>query len=289
MSRNTERSSAGSATRVKSRASRSTSASDGQAKTQPSLPLAERNAVVAVAVERIQGLIRSGQLRAGHRLPGERQLATQLGLSRSSLREALRALAQVNVLVARRGAGTYVTSLEPALLVEPVHFLLELDDSALTQLFEVRQAIEPSVARLAAHRATSEDLDALAGSLRRLSELQDDLGRFLDEDMAFHTVILNSVRNPLLSRLVESIQSLGLMSRRRTVQIRGVPERTIADHNAIYQALLARDPQGSSDRMFDHLQHVQVAFMQSRASSGHAGPGNPIELSVQRVNQEGGG
>ena len=105
------------------------------------------------AIDKIQGLIISGSWGPGDRLPKESELAAQLGLSRNSLREAVRALSQLRVLEVRQGDGTYVTSLEPELLLESTSFVSHLlvGESAL-ELFEVRRLLEGSAAALAAAR-----------------------------------------------------------------------------------------------------------------------------------------
>ena len=120
-------------------------------------------AVTDEAIEKIKAMITSGALRAGDRLPREADLAADLGLSRSSLREAVRALSLVNILDVRRGDGTYVTSLEPRLLLEALSFIVDFHrDDTLLEFLRVRRILEPAGARsrtLAEHRAI---LDAIA-------------------------------------------------------------------------------------------------------------------------------
>src|SRR5438067_5760864 len=102
----------------------------------------------------VKGMILRGELQAGQKLPPERELAAQLGVSRSSLREAIRALIALNILESRHGNGTFVTSLDPELLAEPIDFVLKVNESALDALFEARKVVEAGVAALAAERAT---------------------------------------------------------------------------------------------------------------------------------------
>ena len=101
----------------------------------------KRSAAAEQAVRRIQNLVQGGELAPGERLPAERELARQLGVSRSTLREAIRALVVMNILVSRHGDGTYVSSLEPELLAEPFQFIIPISDEALLHLFEVRMVL----------------------------------------------------------------------------------------------------------------------------------------------------
>lgn len=110
-------------------------------------------ALTDAAIEKIKDMILSGELRPGDRLPKEPELAIKLGLSRNSLREAVRALTFMNVLDVRQGDGTYVTSLEPNLLLDALKFVLDFHrDETILQLFEVRRVLEPAAVALAAVR-----------------------------------------------------------------------------------------------------------------------------------------
>jgi len=115
-------------------------------------------AVTDEAIEKIKGMITSGALRAGDRLPREADLAAELGLSRSSLREAVRALSLVNILDVRRGDGTYVTSLEPRLLLEALSFIVDFHrDDTVLELLRVRRILEPAATAMAAERITDSE------------------------------------------------------------------------------------------------------------------------------------
>jgi len=110
------------------------------------------------AIEKIKAMIVSGTLRAGDRLPKEADLAADLGLSRSSLREAVKALSLVNILVVRRGDGTYVSSLEPAVLLEALSFIVDFHrDTSVLEFLRVRRILEPAATAMAAERITPEE------------------------------------------------------------------------------------------------------------------------------------
>src|ERR1700730_12321773 len=141
------------------------------------------------AIDKIQNLIISGSWGPGDRLPKETELAAQLGLSRNSLREAVRALSQLRVLEVRQGDGTYVTSLEPELLLESTSFvsLLLIGESAL-ELFEVRRLLEGAAAALAAARIDAAGKDALRTKLEQMTETET-VEELVEADVDFHAII----------------------------------------------------------------------------------------------------
>ena len=124
--------------------------------------------VTTKAIDSIRAMIRSGELAPGERLPPEQELADRLGVSRGSLREAVRALSQINVLDVRRGDGTYVTSLAPSELLSGMVFALELIQTKdLDEVVEVRQLLQPPAAALAAQRVTDEQLTEMHAVIDR--------------------------------------------------------------------------------------------------------------------------
>src|SRR5262245_46982492 len=120
--------------------------------------------VTSKAIESIRAMISSGELSPGERLPPEHELADRLGVSRGSLREAVRALTQINVLDVRRGDGTYVTSLAPSELLSGMVFAIELLQSqGLEEVIEVRRLLLPPAAALAAQRLPKAQLTQMQG------------------------------------------------------------------------------------------------------------------------------
>src|SRR5919206_603360 len=137
-------------------------------------------------IAKLKGLISSGEFTAGSRLPTERELTRRFGVSRSSLREAVRALALVGVLEPRVGDGTYVTTLEPDLLLTGVGFVSDLVDGAsLLELHQVRRLLEPEATRLATSRLTDEDFGRLEDRLGSMASA-DGVQAYIDADTAFH-------------------------------------------------------------------------------------------------------
>jgi len=195
------------------------------------------------AIATIRSLIQSGELKPGTRLPPEQQLAARLGLSRNSMREAVRALESARVLDVRRGDGTYVTSLAPALLLEGLGFAIDLlQDTSLLEVVEVRRMLEPVATGAAAARITDEALAELHGILDNMYATQDVSEQMVHYDILFHRTVIAANGNETLSSVIEALSSKTLRARVwRGVLDAGAATRTLAEHQAIYDALAARD------------------------------------------------
>lgn len=217
----------------------------------------ERSALPEQICTRFLSLIEDGVLRPGDRLPPERELAATMQVSRPSLREALRALSMMNVIEMRQGAGTFVTSLEPALLVEHLDFVFSLDDSTFLQLFEARRILEPGIAAVAAQRITEAEIAGLQACLARGRKQVEHREAFVRADLELHQLVASAAGNPILSRFMSVLGRLGIASRRRTVEIAGVATQVVGDHEIIVAALSIRDPEAAYQAMLQHLENVQ--------------------------------
>ena len=215
-----------------------------------------RKQVIAEEItSRLLSLIQERQLGPGDRLPSERELAASMEVSRPSLREALRALSLMNVIETRQGDGTYVSSLEPGLLVEHLDFVLSLDRSAMHHLFEVRRIVEVGIAEIAARRATDAQIALLEDLLLKASGSTPDAEAFLQVDLEIHDLIASAADNPLLSRIMSSLSRLGLASRQHTGAQRRVREQSLADHTAIVEAIKAREEGKEKVILFTYSGH----------------------------------
>ena len=206
------------------------------------------------AITKIKDLIVEGEFGPGERLPKESELAERLGLSRNSLREAVRALSLVGVLEARQGDGTYVTSLEPELLLAGTSFVSDLlTGPTLRELIEVRRILEPAATALATPRLRDEDFAALAESLERM-ESADSTQAFIDADVDFHRVIVNACGNATLASLIQNLSGGTLRARVwRAIHERGAVESTRRLHHDIYAALQQRDAELAAATDLVHL------------------------------------
>jgi GntR family transcriptional repressor for pyruvate dehydrogenase complex len=220
-------------------------------------PTLKRTSVSLEAAEAIKALIVSGELGSGDALPPERNLAVMLGISRPSVREALRVLTAMNVVEPRHGGGTYVTSLDPRLLARPINFLLQVEPRTFLHLFEVRQVLEVSAARLAAPKMTDEVVAELEGLAHEAAAVLRQPTRYSELDFELHTKIVEATANPIYLSLYESISDLLLESRRRTARVAAVRRQAHEDHLTIVAALRARDPDAAAQAMQDHLEGIR--------------------------------
>jgi GntR family transcriptional repressor for pyruvate dehydrogenase complex len=216
-----------------------------------------RDALPDQIAARVIQLITEQRLRPGDRLPPERELAQAMGVSRSSLREALRALSLLGVTEMRQGDGTYLTALDPEALMRPFGLVLALSDGQMKELFEARRVIEPGLAALAAERAGDDVLEALRRCVDDAAAALGDDDAFMRADLQLHGLIARAASNSILSRVIESIGGMGVASRRRTNSLPGLQEQTVEDHRAIVAAVEARDPPTAAAAMLRHLENVE--------------------------------
>jgi GntR family transcriptional regulator, transcriptional repressor for pyruvate dehydrogenase complex len=193
------------------------------------------------AIERIRELVATGAWGPGTRLPREVDLAKELGLSRNSLREAVRALSQARVLEVRQGDGTYVSSLDPGELLEPTLSATHLlQGRTVLELFEVRRMLEPEAAALAAQRGDAEVSSALRAELDRMIAAGDSADDLVEADAAFHDVIARAPGNGVLRALLRSLSTSTVRARLwHGIADRGALDQARAEHAGIYEAIAA--------------------------------------------------
>ena len=194
------------------------------------------------AIGKIKEMIISGRVRPGEKLPREADLAAELGLSRNSLREAVKALTLVNVLDVRQGDGTYATSLAPSLLLEALSFIVDFHrDDTVLDFLEVRRILEPAATALAAQRMSEEERTELGKVLESVTG-DTPVEELVAADLEFHRQIALGAGNPVLASLVDNMSAPTSRARVwRGMTERGSLERTLAEHHAIYDAIQARD------------------------------------------------
>lgn len=206
------------------------------------------------AISKIKELIMAGEFKAGSKLPREQDLASRLGLSRSSLREAVRALALVGVLDTRVGDGTYVTSLDADLLLTGMGFVGDLlEGPTLLEVHQVRRILEPVATGLAATRLTEADFRELEECLAQMDEAQT-MQAFIDADAEFHRIVCAASGNATLAGMIQSLSG-GMMRARlwRSATDEGALDATKQRHQDIYRALRERDPEGAAAADLIHL------------------------------------
>lgn len=209
------------------------------------------------AIVAIKQMITSGELGPGDRLPPEQRLSERLGLSRSSLREAVKALAMFRVLDVRRGDGTYVTSLSPSLLTEAMAFVVDLhQDASVLELMEVRRILEAGAARRAASRITEAEILALREQVAATDRL--DVEELVHHDLTFHRLIASAAGNEYLVGLLDGLSAKTVRARVwRALTQENAVRRTIEEHQQIIRALELRDPELAAAAVTVHIAGVE--------------------------------
>ncbi|MGQ5264711.1 FadR/GntR family transcriptional regulator [Micromonospora sp. ZYX-F-536] len=210
------------------------------------------------AIDKIKAMIVQGELGPGSRLPREADLAERLGLSRNSLREAVKALSLIRVLDVRQGDGTYVTSLEPALLLDAIGFVVDFhQDDTVLQFLEVRRVLEPAATELAAIRMTDAEIAGLRGILAELGEAPT-VEALVANDLRFHNHIAAGSGNNVLCSLIDSLSGPTTRARIwRGLTQEGAVRRTREQHEAICEAIEARQPEAARAWATVHVAGVE--------------------------------
>lgn len=196
-------------------------------------------------------------------LPPEARLAAEMGVSRLTIREAVKVLAQKGLVRVERGRGTYVNAparwspLDPLLLAARAARSGERR-AALGDLLEARRLVEPGVAELAAQRRDDDDVHALRDGLARMREADDDVERFVAADIAFHDRLLGAAANPVAAALFEPVSELLRAARRATSLEPGARAHAVAAHERILTAVEARDGEGARREMLAHLLETEA-------------------------------
>src|SRR5262245_42533530 len=169
-------------------------------------------------VARVYELIKREELKPGDRLPPERELAKDLGISRLSLRSGLSSLITMGVLKSRQGAGTFISDGPPVLDSEPLRLLAALHGFSFEHMFETRSVLEVGAAGLAAERATGEQLATMSEQIADMFASLKDPQQFLVHDVAFHRAVAAASNNPTLATLVEMVSAILYERRRETIE-----------------------------------------------------------------------
>lgn len=213
----------------------------------------------------IQRLIGEGRLQPGDHLPPERELAERLGVSRTSVRDAIRVLELMGLLEPRQGEGTVVRDLSPDSLVSPLASLLVRNRTLLADLWDVRKMIEPGVAARAAAHATADDVSSLEAILNRQREKVHQGQLAIDEDSEFHYAISTAASNRVILRVVDVLMDLLRESRERSLQVAGRLERSLDGHRRILDAIRRRDTAAAEAAMRQHLEEIEDVLLRQHA------------------------
>lgn len=213
-----------------------------------------RESLAEQAAELLMARIRDGEWEIGGKLPGETTLAPQLGVGRSTAREAIRILAGRGILATRQGSGVFVTATD---IPESWDAVLERAD--IVAVIEARTAIEVEAAALAAERRTSSELKALRAALDERERHRSDIGEHVQTDMAFHRGIIVAARSPVLLELFDSFATRSRQAMTDMLRLRGHHGDGVDQdvHERIYEAIAAHDVQAAAGLTRDHLRALK--------------------------------
>lgn len=215
----------------------------------------EKTLASRVTVE-VEKMILDSHLQPGDRLPAERELAAQFCVSRTVVREAVRALMAKGMVEVRQGSGTIVRTPSASALVQPMTMLMRGGQKELDypKVAEVRRLIEVEIAGLAAARRTADDILIMEAILARVDEARETCQKFVDWDIAFHAALAKATANELLGVLLESVSSVLRQLRELGYSVKGTPDRALAFHKSILEQVRLGSVSGARAAMEGHLE-----------------------------------
>jgi len=230
----------------------------------------KKTRIAEEVADRIRVLMLDGTFPPGEPLPSERHLAERFGVSRGSIRDALRTLETIGLVETLHGQGTFPLELSVDRLVAPLASVMSYRADLQDELLDVRRMFEPAVARVAALRASAEDLTELQKILDA-QRLKLKTGQSaISEDTAFHAILARATRNRVVMSIMATLNDLLVESRTSSLLQKGRPARSIDGHEAVVAALRRRDAEGASQAMYNHID--QIADIQLHAKKGSEFP-----------------
>jgi len=222
-----------------------------------------RSRIYEHIVDQIHALIREGRWAPGDQIPPERELAERFRVSRTSVREALRALEMQGIIESRQGGGTFVRSADTEALVPPLAAAILRGRREMAEVLEVRELIEPGLARLAAMRATPEAVAELEQTLERQRDAIAHDRPFVDEDTAFHYTLARAADNHILLRLHNVILDVLRESRQTYLHVRDRPQMSLRGHEAILAAVRLNDGDAAQRASLAHITEVRDGILRA--------------------------
>lgn len=218
-------------------------------------------------VEQIRDVIRRHGLRPGQRLPAERELVRLLGMSRTSVREALRTLEGLGVVEVRAGRGTFLRAdIQGGLRPQGWEEYLSHQRDRVLDILEVREVLDARAAALAARRASPDEISALEDLLREMGKAvqANDVDSLVDIDIRFHSLIARVSRNVVLAELASSILHALRDDREATFRLPGRPIRSLQEHRAVLDAIRRGEPEAAERHMRQHVRQVKRHVLRGR-------------------------
>lgn len=212
-------------------------------------------------IEQIQGRIMEGKVRPGDKLPSERELAEQFGVSRTAVREAVKAMREKGLLEVQPGRGTFVTDITGStieVMRDSLGLIVKISlGNNLDKLVQVRTLLEPGIAAMAAEMATPLDLQTMQQAVDVMDTAMASTDAYVEADLAFHLALARATQNPLIPILIDPIVDLLREQRKRIFLVEGGPERGQYHHKQILAAIRQGDAATARQAMCAHLEQVR--------------------------------
>lgn len=222
----------------------------------PLQPIETSGALTAEIIRALTQYFFSGALLSGSRIPSERQLAEQLGVSRAAVREAIQSLGLLGVLEIKHGQGTYLKATGSDLLPRVIEWGLFLGERRIMDLLEARQEIEAALAAHAARRRTDEEAEEMRRHVESMKGLSAHDG-FVDKDIEFHSLIAKAARNVALADVLSNITSLLRVWMTRSLQAAGETHGSHLEHAKILEMIIDQEPRKAQAAMRSHLRAAE--------------------------------
>jgi GntR family transcriptional repressor for pyruvate dehydrogenase complex len=218
-------------------------------------------------VQQIEESVLKGVLKPGDQLPAERELAQRFGVSRTAVREAVKALREKGLVEAYSGRGTFITDGTSQVIRQSLDLMIRIgQQEGSTHLAELRLVLEPEIAALAAGRIEEQLLATMREAVAVMDRSLHDPDAYIEADLDFHLALAEAAANPLILSLLDSIVGLLREQRLRIFNVDGGPQRGQFHHKRILEAIEQGNPEKARATMRDHLQQVRD---DSQVSSGN--------------------
>ena len=214
------------------------------------------------SVEALMGFITSGKLASGDFLPSEPELSRRLGVSRATVRQALRTLGARGLITTKHGIGVQVIDRTREVAADSIGLMLLRSGSGPRDLLEVRRMLECQGAALAARRATADDIHALSGAIDLMRNQTSTVSDYVEGDLNFHLRLAEASKNGVLVAVTRAIRSLLLSTIAATYSVDGRTERRLHDHTRVLEAVTAHDSMAAETAMQSHLQNTEDMLRQ---------------------------
>ena len=222
-------------------------------------------------LDRLMNAITTSEFPPGSQLPSEKELMSMIGVGRPSIREAMLSLQQMGLIKISHGERARVINPTSEVIVDQVSaamiMMLATNPKGLQELKEVRLLLESGLVRLATKRATAEDLERLADSIRELKEARGDHARFVATDLQFHSIIAEISGNSMIAAVTQGMLNWLSRFRRDLVAFKGAENVTIEEHERIYKAIASRDEELAAAMMTDHITRANEDYLKFKGDS----------------------